>query len=197
MGARRCPAHIRQVGAGGNSLERRSDAGFSRPPSRHACRTRTVWQFRCVPSLSGLLSTLTGVLRIRLPPASPGCCDSPAEKVLHLLSVRPRLVALQVSHPQPVRCRGGEGPRDLVAGGRRRTQPAAELGAAGNALQAGAAHQQLHGVVADVDPAAQGELGMDPPAAIGLAGVGVDLADGVGQPGVADRPLRGGRAGQA
>jgi hypothetical protein len=49
-------------------------------------------------------------------------------------------------------------------------------------LQAGAAHHQLHGVEADTDPAAQGELGMHPPTAIGLAGGGMDLADQVGGP---------------
>jgi hypothetical protein len=45
-------------------------AGSSRTPSCHACPTRAVWQYRPVPSLSGLLSTLTGASRIRLPPAS-------------------------------------------------------------------------------------------------------------------------------
>jgi hypothetical protein len=59
-------------------------------------------------------------------------------------------------------------------------------------LQAGAAHQQLHGVIANADAAAQGELGVDPAAAIGLPGGGVDLADRIGEPGVADRPRRDG-----
>ncbi len=45
------------------SLERRSAAGSSRTPSRLACRTRTVWQYRYVPSLSGPLPPF---------PASPG-----------------------------------------------------------------------------------------------------------------------------
>lgn len=39
-------------------------------PSDLARRTRAVWQFRHVPSLSGPLATLTGVPRLRLPPAS-------------------------------------------------------------------------------------------------------------------------------
>lgn len=52
-----------------DSIERLSNAGFSRTPSELACRTRAVWQYRPVPSLSGLLSTLTGASRIRLPPA--------------------------------------------------------------------------------------------------------------------------------
>ena len=54
-----------------DSLEGRSTAGFSRTPSRLACRTRTIWQCWPVPSLSGLLATLP--VRpdgVRLPPAS-------------------------------------------------------------------------------------------------------------------------------
>jgi hypothetical protein len=43
---------------------------FSRAPSRLACRTRTIWQYRYVPALSGLLPALPGVSRTRLPPAS-------------------------------------------------------------------------------------------------------------------------------
>jgi hypothetical protein len=41
-------------------------------PSGLACRTRTVWQYQSVPSLSGPLATLPGVPRVRLPPASIG-----------------------------------------------------------------------------------------------------------------------------
>ena len=52
------------------SLEERSAAGFSRAPSGLACRTPTIWQCWPVPSLSGLLSTLTTVPWLRLPPAS-------------------------------------------------------------------------------------------------------------------------------
>ena len=40
-----------------------------RAPSHLACRTRTVWQYQYVPSLSGLLPTLPGISRIRLPSA--------------------------------------------------------------------------------------------------------------------------------
>lgn len=40
-----------------------------RTPSRLACRTRTVWQYQYVPSLSGLLPALPGISRIRLPSA--------------------------------------------------------------------------------------------------------------------------------
>ena len=40
-----------------------------RAPSRLACRTRTVWQYQYVPSLSGLLPALPGISRIRLPSA--------------------------------------------------------------------------------------------------------------------------------
>jgi hypothetical protein len=47
-------------------------AGSSRTPSGLARRTRTVWQYRRVPSLSGLLPALPGIPRIGLPPASTG-----------------------------------------------------------------------------------------------------------------------------
>jgi len=40
-----------------------------RAPSRLACRTRTVWQYQHVPSLSGLLPALPSISRIRLPSA--------------------------------------------------------------------------------------------------------------------------------
>jgi hypothetical protein len=45
-------------------------------------------------------------------------------------------------------------------------------------------------VVADGDTAAQGEVGVDPSAAVGLAGGGMHLVDGVSQLGVTDRPRR-------
>ncbi len=64
-----CAALIHQVRAAG-SLEERFAAGFSRTPFRLACRTRTIWQYWPVPSLSGLLSTLTPVPGFRLPSAS-------------------------------------------------------------------------------------------------------------------------------
>jgi hypothetical protein len=44
--------------------------GSSRPPVLLASRTRPIWQYWAVPSLSGLLSTLTRVPGIRLPSAS-------------------------------------------------------------------------------------------------------------------------------
>ena len=60
MGVRCYAAPIRQVRAAG-SLEELSDAGSSRTPFCLACRTRTIWRCWSVPSLSGLLSTLTPV----------------------------------------------------------------------------------------------------------------------------------------
>src|SRR5712691_9987831 len=98
-GVHRGPAPIRQVRAGGQ-LEGRYDAGSSRTPFRLACRTRAVWQSRPVPSLAGLLPTLTGASRIRLPPASPGCCDSPAAGLSHLRKVSRCLVAHHVEMPE-------------------------------------------------------------------------------------------------
>ncbi len=69
VGARCCAALIRQVRAAGY-LERLSVAGSSRTPFCLACRTRTIWQYWSVPSLSGLLSTLAPVPGFRLPSAS-------------------------------------------------------------------------------------------------------------------------------
>ena len=57
-----------------------------------ASRTRTVWQYQPVPTLSGLLPALPGVPRIRLPPASTGRCDDPKGKVFHLHSTYVRSI---------------------------------------------------------------------------------------------------------
>ena len=101
-GARCNPAPIRQIRAGG-SLERRSAAGSSRAPFRLACRARTIWQYWPASSLSGAASTLPGVSRIELPPASPRRYDDTAVKVSHLHSVQQRL-----GDPQLVGVLGGE-----------------------------------------------------------------------------------------
>ena len=58
-----------------------------------ASRTRTVWQYRHVPALSGLLPTLTSVPQIRLPPASIRPLRRPKRKGLSPLSTIQRLVA--------------------------------------------------------------------------------------------------------
>jgi hypothetical protein len=64
-------------------------------PSRLAHRTRTIWQYWHVPTLSGPLATQTPTLPpgSRLPSASPNCCDSRATKVFHPHSVNKRLMA--------------------------------------------------------------------------------------------------------
>ena len=54
-------------------------------PDRLAVPTR--------PDVVGAAPALPRASEVRLPPASPGCCDSPAEELLHLLSVSWRLVA--------------------------------------------------------------------------------------------------------
>ncbi len=56
-------------------------AGSSRMPSRLACRTRTVWQYRHVPSLSGLLP-LSRHLPVPLPSASARPLRRPGGGVL-------------------------------------------------------------------------------------------------------------------
>ena len=61
---------------------RNVDTGFSRTPSRLACRTRTVWQYRHVPSLSGPLPVLPGASQVRLPSASTQLLRQPGGGVL-------------------------------------------------------------------------------------------------------------------
>lgn len=80
----RCPA---LAPAASPRLRRRPSSrpaatGSSRTPSRLASRIRTVQQYRHVPSLSGLLSTLPGVSRISLPPASTRLLRQPGGGVL-------------------------------------------------------------------------------------------------------------------
>jgi hypothetical protein len=62
-------------------------------PSDLARRTRIVWSCRHVPPLSGLLPTLAGVPRIRLPPASTDRCDGLLAESFHLHMVKWRFVA--------------------------------------------------------------------------------------------------------
>jgi len=75
------------------SIERLLDAGSSRTPSRFACRARTVWECRPASSLSGLLPALPCTSRVRLPSASPACCDRPEAGPFHPHPVSWRLVA--------------------------------------------------------------------------------------------------------
>ncbi|EID78720.1 hypothetical protein W59_17179, partial [Rhodococcus opacus RKJ300 = JCM 13270] len=55
--------------------------------------------------MSGLLATLTGVSRIRLPPASLCRCDSTTAQVFHLRSVTQRLVAHEITLPMTRYCK--------------------------------------------------------------------------------------------
>src|SRR5213078_4480810 len=48
-------------------------------PIRLASQARAVWQCQPVLSLSRLLPALPRTSGVRLPPASPDCCDSPVE----------------------------------------------------------------------------------------------------------------------
>ena len=83
-----------------------------------------------------------------------------------------------VGDPQLVRGGAGDVAVDQV-GGDLVGLGMAPLGASGGASQAGAAHQQRNGVVADHDPAAQPQLGMHPQRAVGAARSLVDLDDAV------------------
>jgi hypothetical protein len=71
-------------------------------PSGLACRTRRVWQYRAVLTLSGLLAALTGVPRSRLPPASLGPLRRPDDEGFTPPYGHVRLVAhalVVVGHP--------------------------------------------------------------------------------------------------
>ena len=93
----------------------------SRAPSRLACRTRAVWQYRHVPSLSGLLPPLPAPPGSGCPQLQPDRCDDPAAESFHLRTVMKRLVAHGFHGSARMRCGragcplypGGDGvPRD-------------------------------------------------------------------------------------
>src|SRR3977135_4274360 len=77
---------------------RNVDTGFSRTPSRLACRPRTVWQYRHVPSLSGLLPPSPAPPGSDCPQLQPSCCDSQAAESSHPRSVTSRLAAHGLVH---------------------------------------------------------------------------------------------------
>ena len=85
--------------AGGVAFGGSTTGSCTRTPLRLACRARAVWRYRLVPSSSGLLPALPGASQVRLPPASPGCCDSPAAESFHLRPVSWRLVAHPLDLP--------------------------------------------------------------------------------------------------
>src|SRR5205807_4910503 len=91
-GVRCVPARIRQVRAG-SSLTELCHWFTLVAPLPLACRTRVVWQYRPVPSLSGPLVTLPCASRVRLPPASGVPLRRGAGGVLHPT----RLVPLRVA----------------------------------------------------------------------------------------------------
>jgi hypothetical protein len=82
--------------------KRRNNAGSSRTPLHHARRTRAIWQYWHVPSLSGLLTALPGTTRVRLPSASLPCCDKTVVQVFHLHSNQQRLMAHSPAVPSPM-----------------------------------------------------------------------------------------------
>jgi hypothetical protein len=94
-----------------------------------------------------------------------------------------------VGDPELIRARSVELSFDSVGGdvvGLDPLPPATP----GDARQACSAHQQLDLVVTDEDASAQGELGVDAPAAVDAVGLDMDLGDQVGQHRVSDRALR-------
>src|SRR5829696_10449866 len=79
------PAHIHQV-QGRFGFEGLCDAGSSRTPLRHACRTRTVWQYRHAPALSGLLPPSPAPPGSGCPQLHRPAATGTAAKVSHLPS---------------------------------------------------------------------------------------------------------------
>ena len=75
------------------------NAGFSRTPFRLASRAQAVWQYRPVPSLSGLLPPSPASPGSGCPQLQPACCDSPAVKVSHPHPNPQRLVAHLIHEP--------------------------------------------------------------------------------------------------
>ena len=93
-------ADIHQGPAGSERLRGLAPGSLCVPHlSALACRTRAVRRYRPVPSLSGLLPALTCASRIRLPSASPACCDRPEVESFHLHPVGWRLVAHRADRP--------------------------------------------------------------------------------------------------
>ena len=89
------PAHIRQV-RGRFGFEGLCDAGSSRTPLRHACRTRTVWQCQHAPALSGLLPPSPAPPGSGCPQLHRPAATRTAAVVSHLRSNRQRLTAHRV-----------------------------------------------------------------------------------------------------
>jgi hypothetical protein len=81
------------------SLEGLHNAGFSRTPFRLASQAQAVWQYRPVPSLSGLLPPSPASPGSGCPQLQPARCDSPAVKVSHPHSNPRRLVAHLIDKP--------------------------------------------------------------------------------------------------
>ena len=93
-----------------------------------------------------------------------------------------------IGHPQLVGFSSDEVTVDQISGGLSRSdQPPATVGAR-KPSQSGLLHEHGDGVVPDGDPVTHGELGVDPVRSVSASGGGMDLADDVGQPDVADRP---------
>ena len=72
-----------------------------------------------------------------------------------------------------------------------RVRPGLPAPAGGQSAQTRASHQHRHGVVADGDAPTDPQLGVDTRRPVGAPRGRMDLADQIGQPGVADRPCRG------
>ena len=101
----------------------------------------------------------------------------------------PGRVLGDVGQPQPVRLGPGEVPVDEILGGWC-VRDLAVLGPARQACQSEAPHHQLHRAAGHDRLAAQHQLGVNPAGPVGLAGLGVYLADHLSDHGVTDRPSR-------
>lgn len=92
-----------------------------------------------------------------------------------------------VRYPELVRFLARELTTDPIRGsGMRRGLPIART--AGEALDAGRAHQLLDGLVANCDALSEDEFGVDSTRTVGASRSRMDCADAVRQPDVSHRP---------
>jgi hypothetical protein len=79
-----------------------------------------------------------------------------------------------------------------MAAGRREVRVASVAGTARYAPEVSASHQHLDGLMTDLDPVTQRQLGVYAARAVDAAEVGMDLVDEFSEPRVTQSPLRRG-----
>jgi hypothetical protein len=96
-----------------------------------------------------------------------------------------------VGHPQLVWGRSVEPALDQVSGGRHVGLAAEALPGSWQPIQTVQAHDLPHRLAVDDYAVAVGQLGVDPPPAVGAMGVSMDGVDQLGQPGKPELAWRG------